>query len=306
MWIFPRVKVTIDSYDFFKIREGEEMTNEEKKVIQGKKVFFLRQKSKFMDALIERLVTMEYEIYCFDDHKNIKNALAENPDTILFIVPYKRFSTSGWKNYVKSIEVDMDMSTTQVGILNEYMGENEKASFMGGLKLKAGLTDVNLLDDDDTFHTVVKILDSLNAKGMRRNVRANCFSDAGAEVYWVSGSMMNRFHIIDISTVGMAISVPERFQSAVQPQESIPNAMLTLKNAQFKIPLDIQMVKKTNSGLLVIAIFQLGVSKSALESVRHYVLERNMELLLESISGRRPDDTNYNQIVVESENDLGI
>ena len=273
------------------------MTDSEKKFIYGKKVFFFTQDSQVIAAIKTRLIEMEYEIYILDNIKNIKNILSENPGSILFLVIDERLTIQGWNNFVKSINKDIEFNTTQIGLLTRKISSDKLSMLKAGLVLEAGCERIES-ESEETIRHIVRTLDKLNAKGVRQYVRANCLTDKTTELYWLDGDKMRRFPIVDISTVGLAIQVEDRHYPIVQDLKLVPNAKLALKTKQIPISLDIQIIKKAGSGYILVGMFPLEVRNESIKVIRDYVSTRLHELLMEQIAQRRPDDTNYNTVVL--------
>jgi len=275
------------------------MTTEERKAIYGKKVIFLTQNKYLINTIKTRLITMEYEIYILTDHKIIKNILSEYPDTILFITPDFKLNLTGWKNFIKALNNDIEFKDVQVGILTDSMSCNEATMFKGGLRLDAGFEHINE-DVEETFRYIVKMLDALDAKGMRQYVRASCLSDSTSEAYWLEGDRMQKFNIIDISSVGLALEIPAKYFTSVQNVKTITNAKLVLKTKQVPITLNVYTVKPAGNHYILVAMFPMEIKKEVLSTIRTYVSERLLENLLEQIEKRPIDTIDYNNTVVET------
>ncbi len=276
------------------------MTDAEKKLIYGKKVIFLTQNNQLVSAIKSRLLEMEYEIYVLDNIKLIKNILSENPESILFITIDDRLKLQGWNNFIKSINNDIEFNSTHIGLLTGKISNDHLSVLKAGLTLDAGCEQIDQ-DTEEIIRHIVKTLDKLNAKGVRQYVRANCLEDKTTELFWLDGDKMRRFQIMDISTVGLAIKFEDRHYPILQSMKLIPNAKLALKNKQIPISLDIQIVKKAGNGYIMVGMFPLEVQKKSISVIREYVSTRLHELLMEQISGRRPDETNYNNVVLSAD-----
>lgn len=276
------------------------MTEAEKKLIYGKKVLFFTQDNQLISAIKTRLIEMEYEIYILNNIKIIKNVLSENPESILFITIDERLTIQGWNNFIKSINKDVEFNTTHIGLLTGKISNDKMSMLKSGLNLDAGCEQIEQ-DSEDTIRHIVKTLDKLNAKGVRQYVRASCITDKSTEIFWLDGDKMRRFQLVDISTVGLAIQFEDKHYPILQGMKLIPNAKLALKSKQIPISLDIQIVKKAGNGYIMVGMFPLEVKGSSISIIREYVFSRLHELLMEQIAGRRPDETNYNNVVLSAD-----
>ncbi len=277
----------------------------EKKSIYGKKVFFVTQNKKFQSAVRKRLLTMEYEVYFIDDYRVVKNLLAESPDSILFISPERPLKQVGWRNFIKTVNQDVYFGETAVGLLLKGYTENMIIEFTSGMKLEAGI--IQIKDDDDesgaAFQSIVKVLDKLNAKGMRQYVRANCIGDPKSQVYWLEGSIMHKLNIMDISSVGLALLLPAKNYAKMANLKSIPDAKMSIKDKQVSIPLDVYTIKQAGQNYVIVAMFQMGTNKEVLALIRDYVSDQLLADQYRKILNRPIDKVDYDALIVSNDND---
>lgn len=282
--------------DGARIKE-ERMTQEEKSKIFGKKVFFVTQSRKLINLIKDRLLTLEYEFYIIEDYKFLKNILSENPDSICFISPDFQLKREGWHNLIISLNSDSEYSSTKIGIISDGMRQSELDQFQARLTLEAGLI---LVDDgdDEVFRFIIKTLDKFQAKGMRQYVRANCGSDSSSGIFWTEGNTMYKMRVLDISSVGIAIDIPEKFHHVFNGKTGIEHCTLILNKKEYRLALDIKMIKPGRNGYIGIAMFRMGIPKKLLDTIRAYISSQLTNDLFETIAKRPADRTDYNEIAL--------
>lgn len=273
---------------------------EDSKNIYGKKVIFLTQNKFLINAIKSRLLTMEYEIYTINDHKIIKGLLLENPDSIIFLTPDFRLTPNGWKNFIRML--NRDFPEIKVGLFTK-MNKNEIKAFTEKLKIEAGIIPLNDKDKDldETFRQFVRILDSLDAKGLRQYVRANCITDTTCEAFWLEGDRMQKFAIVDISSVGVALQIPAKYYPALKDLQIIPNVKLVLKQKQVSINLNVYTIKQNKNEYTLVAMFPMEIKKDALTTIRNYISDRLHECMYKQIENQRSDETDYNNMIVKKD-----
>lgn len=277
------------------------MANE--KVFMGRKVFFLNAPTGFEKAVIDNLRSMEYEVYSIKDYRVLKEMIRLNPDSIVFIIPTTALNFRGWRNFIKSFENETIFAPLDVGIIMRKMNPERESLFLAGVQYDAGLIYV---DNGiyDTMRKIVASLDRLNAKGIRKYVRADCKSEKSAEIYWLKDEKMLKFNMIYISSVGVAALFPARLQNDIFVNQVISSAYINMEivqdgtglveRNQLPIELKISAIKVVGENLLVVFMYGNETAISVIKKIREYVtyiLNRN---LYASIMNLPLDNIDYN------------
>ncbi|MBQ0052289.1 MAG: hypothetical protein KBT11_09555 [Treponema sp.] len=262
------------------------------KSVAGRKVFFVCPSFSIESTVISRLRTMEYECYVVDDYRKAKNLMLVYKESIFYISPDSQLTRDGWKNFIKSVTDDSVFDGTDIGVISENLAPAKQEDFAKDLKLNAGF--FAMLGTEKTLQEVVKSLDKLGAKGLRKYVRVSCMDDEKAELYFFTKDMkMFRFKLIDISAVGVATKLPASQGNAVFVNQLISDANLVLKRGQVPVVAKVTAIKAAPEFLLVVMMFTIDTDKSSLDQIHSYVtdtLQNNMEF---AIKGFNPDKTNY-------------
>ena len=270
-------------------------SNQDYKIF-GKKIFFLYPSYSFQGSILERLRTLEYEVYTINDYKIIKNILKKNKDSILLINVDSIFNTPTWIKFIQSIEDLTDIfGTIQIGVFSEKASQEDIKHYETEILHEAGTLWLTG-DSDEDFRNLVKLLDKCEAKGIRQYVRANCLADSSAEIFWILNNTMQKFKLIDISAVGIAVQVPKSMVKVLNPGQVITRASLMLKSQQIFVNINIYAIKQSKEGTIGIFMFNNDTSPDALSTIRTYVAETLYRKIEDSIFGMHPDQDNYKVI----------
>lgn len=265
---------------------------ENDKSISGRKVFFINPNITIESSVINRLQTMEYEVYSLKDFRIAKNLFAALKDGICFICPDSQMSKDGWRNFIKFLESDETYKDFDIGVISEMIPENKQNEFTKDLKLSAGF--FSLLSKDDTVRSLVKTLDKLQAKGMRKYIRVSCLDDTKSELYWFTkDKKMFRCKLIDLSTVGIAATLPSSQAKAVFVNQLISDATIVLAGKQLPVAVKVSGIKSKNDVLLVILMYGMDSPVSTQNQIRTYVTEKMRLNLEQHIKGLALDKRNY-------------
>lgn len=261
--------------------------------IFGKKVFFLYPSFTFQSEVIDRLRTLEYEVYILNDYKIVKNILLKNPDSLLYINIDNNFNANTWINFIQSIEDSSERyGNCKIGIFAEKTPTDTVKRFDREILHEA--ENISLTGDwDENFRAVVKLLDMHEAKGMRQYVRTTCKNDSTAEVFWLEKNKMFKFKLIDISSTGLAVKIPEKMADQLHPGQLLKNISVMLRGNALKINASIFAIKPGRPFCTGVFMIQNDTDKKAIETIRIYISENLYRLVEDSIFGMQIDRTDY-------------
>jgi len=261
------------------------------KSIYGRKVFFVNANVTFDTQVISRLRLMEFEVYGIDDYRKTKAILRKNPDSICFIIMESQLSIKGWHNFIKSFESENVFSPLDIGVITLPLAQEKLDNFKAGLQLDAGIF-INDSDLESLLHKIVIQLDTLQAKGLRKYVRANCLNEKQADCLWVRDNRMFRLKVIDISSVGIAAKLSPGQANAVHINQIITDVTLSLKSEAIPVDIKITAIKTAGDFLLVVIMFETSTLPDSINRVRKYIadnLEENMRANFRSMDMDRVD-----------------
>lgn len=268
------------------------MADNNGKSISGRKVFFINPTIPIEKTVITRLQTLEYEVYALKDYRVARGLFASLKDGICYVCIDSGLTKEGWKNFLNYFALNDIYRNFDFGIISETLNENKKTEFAQGLKLTAGCLAAP--EAEETVHDLVKALDSLSAKGMRRYVRVNCMEDKKADLYWFTNDKkMLRCKLVDLSTAGIAVMLPASQAKAVFMNQLITNATIVLAGKQLSISVKITGMKAANDILLVVMMYGMESPITTLNQIRSYVIDSLNADLTRRIKETPLDRTNY-------------
>ena len=242
------------------------MAEKFEKGIFGRKVFFLYPTYSFQSDIMERLRTMEYEVYVINDYKNAKNTLKKNQGSILFINVDNFFSAVAWINFINSFAENEDLKDCSIGIISDKADRETIRLYEGCSGISSGIFRLSA-NSDENLQLIVKQLDKDNAKGRRQYV----------------------------SAVGIAVKIPLRQAGALKPGQLLKNISLMLKAKPMPINATVYAIKhgeEFNTGVFLI---EKDTGKTALSTIRSYVAEKLQKRVEDQIFGMNPDREDYSR-----------
>lgn len=268
------------------------MAEEEKKDLFGHKVFFLYPSYSFQTDILQRLRTMEYEVYTIQDYRLVRNILFKNRNSILYVNIDLIFNTATWVNFLYMLQEQDSLASNKFGIITEKADTNTIKNIELQVKHEAGIIRLEN-DTEENVRSIVKQLDSMDAKGRRQYVRANCLDDKIAEVFWLTNNTMFKLKIIDISAAGLAVIIPEKQKNSFKPGQLLQNINLMIKGKPMPIDAKIYAIKPGQNYLIGILMIEYTTDKNAMNLIRDYVAETLDKKIQASIYGMDLDRNVY-------------
>jgi len=173
----------------------------------GKKIFFLHPTVSVQNRVITELVQQEYEIYVAKDKDKLKKALSKYPDSIVFIDINEQMAEGEWDIWITGIMEAPDTKNISIGVVTTNDDEQIMRKFLLALKVPCGYTVVSH-DTQKTITQLITILQTANAKGRRKYIRAIMErGETNATINLpVNGTFINGI-IKDISVVGISCTL---------------------------------------------------------------------------------------------------
>lgn len=257
----------------------------------GRKVFFINSSRQINSNIVDYLRNEEYETYVIDDYKSAKIYLRMNPDSICFFYIDTQLSKNGWFNFIKSFDEDEILKSQYIGVVTEKIDNKTRDKYLSGLNIRSGLIT---LDEsiENILGGILSTLEALNAKGRRKYVRAKITIDKDSYILWTVNNKMFKFPLLDISSVGMAVDIPEQAMSIVKPNLVMNSVTLKIGSKEYPISVVIYVVKQIPDGNLGILLITSADDK-AKRYIKQYVANTLQIQLYHSIGAATPDTEDY-------------
>ncbi len=265
------------------------------KSVFGRKVFFIMPEISLESQLLDRLRLMEYEVYVIDDYHKAKPILRKNPDSICYVCINDKLTLQGWHKFMKSFEDESVFSPLDMGIISPHISEDKRESFLSELQYDAGFIFQNQIGDN-LLHEVIRNLDRLAAKGIRKYVRANCLSEPQADLLWIKDNRMFKLKIIDISSVGIAAKLSNSQANSVYINQIVEACTLNIRTDQILVDIKITAIKTAGDFLLVVIMFNSTTPADSINKIRRYIAANLQESIDSSIKPADYDKSDYDEL----------
>lgn len=260
--------------------------------IYGRKVFFLCPSFDFEKIIIERLLTLEYEVYVIHDLLDAKNILIHYPDSICFINIDSSLESLHWLNFIHSFELDPVLSTIFLGILSHNNRNKDRELFLLNTVIPAGFIST-AVNHDELTSTLIQILDLNGAKGRRKYIRVDCSQDRFVFTKLVVSNQVYEIKIKDISSVGFSVDVPIDYQNQIKVNLVVRNCTIKIHDKYFTEPAAIIIVKPETEVIHVVFVFLQGMSFANKSIIRTYIQHLLQSKLAEILKGCTKDTYDY-------------
>jgi hypothetical protein len=192
----------------------------------GKRVFFLHPHSVIQNEMIDEIIAHEFEVYLISDIPKTLKLMEKYPDSILFINIDEGQEESAWEQYIQSIIKNETMSDVRIGILTYNNDPDLARKYLMDIGVQCGFIKLSLGLQEST-DIILRALSANEAKGRRKYVRAK-ITDPGSAGFNVNAKGMTRNgHVLDISSVGMAVSFDG--DSDLEIRSQLPDIQLRLR-----------------------------------------------------------------------------
>jgi hypothetical protein len=224
--------------------------------VQGKKVFFLFPTVVVENRIITELIQQEYEIYIAKNKDTIRRVVRAYKNSVIFIDIDEHLKESEWETWVNAVKNAPDTETTSIGVVTANDDEQLMNKYLTTLNV-CGYTILRFDLDKAIIH-IIEVLQSLNAKGRRKFLRANTSKDQNVSLNLPFNGRFVKGQIRDISVVGISCTLED-------------NPDIT-KNTLFK---DIQI--KLLSSLLKVEGIVFGTRMDGYEKVYVFLFTQRID-----------------------------
>ena len=265
------------------------------KSVFGRKVFFIMPGISLESQLLDRLRLLEYEVYVIDDYRKAKPILRKNPDSICYVCINDKLTLMGWHKFMKSFEDEGVFSPLDMGVISHHLSEEKREEFLNELQYDAGFI-VQDKTSEYLLHEIIKNLDNLQAKGIRKYVRASCVAEPQADLLWIKDNRMFKLKIIDISSVGIAAKLSNSQANSVYINQIVEACTINLRTEQIIVDIKITAIKAAGDFLLVVIMFNSSTPADSVNKIRHYIATNLQETIDSSIKPVDLDRTDYDAV----------
>jgi len=179
------------------------MTESDITAFLERKIFFLHPSALIQNQIIEELAQEEFEVYAIKDDIKLRHLLKKYPRSIVFANINEGMKESAWENWIRSVMTSSDISGVDIGIIASAKDANLQHKYTEQLKVRCGYT-VMKSDLPSVINQLKDILQTVQAKGRRKYIRAMTDSEPNITVNILINGMFINGAIRDISAVGFS------------------------------------------------------------------------------------------------------
>ena len=177
----------------------------------GRKIFFLHPSALIQNQIIEELAQEEFEAYVAKDETKLRQLLKKHPNSIVFANISDGMKENAWEDWIKSVMAASETAGVDIGVIVSTDNANLRHKYLEQIKVRCGYT-VMKSDLTAIIRQLIIILNSVNAKGRRKYVRALTGNETNTTVNFpMNGTFING-SIKDISTVGFSCTFAENHE----------------------------------------------------------------------------------------------
>jgi hypothetical protein len=242
--------------------------------ILGKKIFFLHPSIVIQNEVVFELIQQEYETYIIKDRANLRRALKQYPNSILFVDISEGLAEQEWEAWIREL---MQEFAVPVGIVSANDDETLMRKYISSVKVQGGYTVVK----PDVKKSVIQLLDILNvfnAKGRRRFLRAILDNETLAVVSIHSnGSYVNGI-IKDISSTGLSCAFVE--DPHLGKNTLCPDIQIKLQSLLLKVEGIVFGSRMEGTKKIYVVVFTQRINPSVRAEIRKYI-QNNIQAKIE-------------------------
>ena len=174
----------------------------------GKKIFFLHPSGVIQNQVIPELAQEELEVYTAKNEGKLRQGLKKYPDSIVFACINEGMKENAWEEWIRGVMTGQETAKVGIGIIVSAADDKIRYKYLEQFKVTCGYT-VLKADLSVVIKQLITILNSMNAKGRRKYIRAMTNQETNTTVNLpLHGTFVNG-RIKDVSVVGFSCSFEE-------------------------------------------------------------------------------------------------
>jgi hypothetical protein len=171
----------------------------------GTKIFFLHPSVVVQNQVVPELAQDEFEVYVYKDEDRLRQGLKKFPDSIVFACINEAMKESAWEEWIRGVMGSPETAGVKIGVVSSGQDDAIKSKYVEQIKVGCGFITMKT-DITAVIRQFIAVLNSVNAKGRRKYIRALTDTEPNVTVNIpMNGTYVNG-QIKDISAVGFSCS----------------------------------------------------------------------------------------------------
>lgn len=269
----------------------------------GHKVIFLNPDFPGHGDVFKDLRENEYEFYLLENYRDAKSVLREYKSSICIIYADDGTTKRKMINFILSCSKDDSVNSTLFYLLTSELVSKEKKALEQAQNCYHGMIALNSRTPF-MIQAIKQQLEDKNAKGRRQYVRVSCSADREAIALAEINGRLFKFKMHDISIVGSACTVEERFASVFTKGTLIPSVTLIFDKNQISVgEVAVYAVFPSNGLAKLVLLFKNALSGENKAFVHKYIAESFESDINAIIKSRPRDEEDYSKAFAEGESE---
>jgi len=235
--------------------------------IVGKKIFFLFPTVVVQNKIIAELIQQEYEVYVAKNKDTIRRVLRDYKNSIVFVDVNEQLKETEWENWITAVKSSPDTKTTSIGIVTANDDEKIKRKYLLTIKV-CGYT-VLKFDLDKAIMHIIDVLQSLDAKGRRKFIRATTTKESNVTLNLPVGGAFKNGQIKDISVVGISCSIEDN--PDIAKNTLIKDIQIKLQSAIIKVEAIVFGTRMEGLEKVYVMLFTPRIDPEVRTKIRTYI-----------------------------------
>jgi hypothetical protein len=250
----------------------------------GKKVFFLHPSTFVQNTIIEPLIQQEFEIYMIKDEAKILKILKKYSDSIVFACIDEVLSPKQWEAWIMQLKGTPSANEMRLGVLSNSNNDDVRQLYVDTFKVSCGFIPLKP-DKDKAIKALIEVLNSAEAKGRRKYVRANTHHEAMTTINLPMGDSFVTGEIWDISAVGLSCTFSKELN--LNKNAVFHDIQLKLQSALLKVEGILYGSRTEESETIYVFLFAPKTDATTKAKIRTFIQKRIqalMEIEIQTIS----------------------
>jgi hypothetical protein len=226
--------------------------------------------------LISVILKNEYEVYFLNDPSKAIRIFKRFGNSICFINIEGGLDETEWTEYITGLKGNPEIKGLQIGILSYNNDPELMQKYLMDIGVECGFIQLKLGIKKST-EIILKVLEANEAKGRRKFVRANCEKDLRVVMNFNYKESSYQGQILDISSVGMACSLPTEIP--IDNKSMLNKIQLNLRGSLVQLD-GIILSRRHDSNKILVIVFNPRLKNKELEKV-HIFIHKTLQKLID-------------------------
>ena len=241
--------------------------------ITGKKIFFIHPSVFVQNEIVPELAQQELEVYIAKDEEKLRKVLVKYPDSIVFACIDEILPAAKWETWIRSIMGAESTINIKMGVLSNTNNEASRRLYLQTLQVPCGFIPIKL-EKARVIKTLTDILNAVEAKGLRKFIRADTSNETMTTINVPHGGAYITGKIRDVSVVGLSCVFSE--DPELDKNSLLNDIQIKLQSILIKAEAIVFGSRMNEEEKIYVLVFTQKVDPSIRSKIRTYI-QKNMQ-----------------------------